>query len=567
MGIIETVNVAVLYPILTYSLDEQSTQSSNFFFTLINNLAKAIPVDDPLIANCILYIILALLSFLFGIAYVLISTRITSKIVNASKQKIFNKYTNSDYQFFVDNKQGDLLYNISRAPTFITQLLELLTRMFVDIILSISIFILLLSISLTGTIVIMIGGVGYYYFTKYLSQKVSYITGTGRYKASTRENVIVNEFINGIKQIKVFETFPYWRTQFNKAVDDFWKLWRKDAFWLQTPGLMLNLLLFSSLVIVVIIIRIQNPVNFVSIIPVFGTFAFATLKLMPRLSSLGSYRMQIMSALPNVEVVHAVLKDESYTKIKNGTDKFIELHSGIELKNVKFAYKKRGEVLHNVSLKIEKGRMTAIVGASGSGKSTIVDLMLRLYDVDEGGMYIDGKNIKDYDITTILKKSGFVSQETFIYHASIRDNITFGNEYKEQEIVEAAKLADAHEFVQQFPEKYDTLVGDRGVKLSGGQKQRIAIARAMIRKPEILILDEATSSLDNVSENIVQRAIDKVSKKCTTVIIAHRLSTIQNADIIYVLDKGKIVEFGTHDQLMENGGEYWHLYNIQIQKE
>jgi ABC-type multidrug transport system fused ATPase/permease subunit len=207
--------------------------------------------------------------------------------------------------------------------------------------------------------------------------------------------------------------------------------------------------------------------------------------------------------------------------------------------------------------------MTAIVGASGSGKSTIVDLLLRLYDVDEGGMYIDNKNIKDYDITTILEKSGFVSQETFIYNASIRDNVAFGNEYNEHEIVEAAELADADAFVQQFPEKYDTLVGDRGVKLSGGQKQRIAIARAMIRHPEILILDEATSSLDNVSENIVQRAIDKVSKKCTTVIIAHRLSTIQNADIIYVLDQGKIVEWGTHDQLMEQKGVYWHLYNIQ----
>jgi ABC-type multidrug transport system fused ATPase/permease subunit len=567
IGILETVNVAVLYPILTYSLDEQSTQSSNFFFILINNLAKTIPTADPLIANCILFIILALLSFLFGITYVLISTRITSKIVKESKQKLFNKYTHSDYQFFVDNKQGDLLYNISRAPSFITSVLQSLTKMFVDIILSISIFILLLSISLTGTIIIMVGGVGYYVFTKYLSLRVSYITGTGRYKASTRENVIVNEFINGIKQIKVFKTHPYWRTQFNKAVNDFWKLWRKDTFWLQTPGLMLNMLMFSSIVLVVIIIKIQNPVDFVSLIPVFGTFAFAAFKVIPKLASFGTYRMQIMSALPNVEVVHAVLKDESYTNIKNGTEKFIELNSGIELKNVKFAYKKRGEVLHNVSLKMEKGKMTAIVGASGSGKSTIVDLLLRLYDVDEGGMYIDDKNIKEYDIATFLEKTGFVSQDTFIHNASIRDNVAFGNEYTEHEIVEAAKLADAHEFVQQFPEKYDTLVGDRGVKLSGGQKQRIAIARAMIRKPEILILDEATSSLDNVSENIVQKAIDKVSKKCTTLIIAHRLSTIQNADVIYVLNQGKIVECGTHDQLMNQKGEYWNLYNIQIQKE
>ncbi|UCH72146.1 MAG: ATP-binding cassette domain-containing protein, partial [Thermoplasmatales archaeon] len=206
---------------------------------------------------------------------------------------------------------------------------------------------------------------------------------------------------------------------------------------------------------------------------------------------------------------------------------------------------------------------TALVGPSGSGKSTIVNLLLRLYDVKEGGVYIDNLNIKDYDIFSFLQKVGFVGQETFIYNASIKENIAFGGEYTDFEIMDAARLANADEFIENFPDGYDTIVGDQGMRLSGGEKQRIAIARAMIRKPEILILDEATSSLDNVSENTVQKAINKVSKNCTTFIIAHRLSTIQNADIINVLDKGKIVEKGTHEELIRKKGRYWDLHNIQ----
>jgi ATP-binding cassette subfamily B protein/subfamily B ATP-binding cassette protein MsbA len=239
------------------------------------------------------------------------------------------------------------------------------------------------------------------------------------------------------------------------------------------------------------------------------------------------------------------------------------LHSGIELKNVTFAYKNRETLLNNASLSINKDKITALVGSSGSGKSTIVNLLLRLHDVNDGGVYIDNTNIKEFDIFSFLKKVGFVSQDTFIFNASVRDNIAFGNVYTDQEILEAAKLANADEFIQKLPEKYDTMAGDRGMRLSGGEKQRIAIARAMIRKPEIVILDEATSSLDNVSENVVQKAINNISKNCTTFIIAHRLSTIQNADIIYVIDHGEIVESGKHAELLQKKGKYWELYNIQ----
>jgi ABC-type multidrug transport system fused ATPase/permease subunit len=273
--------------------------------------------------------------------------------------------------------------------------------------------------------------------------------------------------------------------------------------------------------------------------------------------------MEFMHTLPNAEAVYKILKDTTYSKIKNGDREFTRLNSCIELKNVKFAHKDRNILLDNISFEIKKDKVTALVGASGSGKSTIVDLLLRLHDVDIGGVYIDNINIKEYDIFSFLRKVGFVSQEAFIFNATIKENIAFGGEYTDQEIMQAAKLANADEFIQSMPEKYNTLVGDRGLKLSGGEKQRIAIARAVIRKPEILILDEATSSLDNVSEKVVQDAINKVSKSCTTFIIAHRLSTIQNADIINVLDNGKIVESGSHKELLAKKGQYWKLHNIQ----
>jgi len=562
-AIFETVNVAVLYPILTLGLDIEPQLSGNPFLILIHNLARMIPIHDALIANCILFIILVALAFLFGMMFAFYSAKITARIVADYQQRISDKYINSNYQFFIDNKQGELLYKGNRAPVFISLLLSSLLKFAAEIILSISILVLLFSLSWMGTILVIVGGTGFYLFTRYLSLKISYIAGTKQYESSQSQNVILNEYITGVKQIKVFGTSSKWRTSFNKAVINYWQFWRKNNFWLQAPTLVLTLLMFSLIVILVIAIRILYPADFILIIPVFGTFTFAIFRLLPKLAGFGRYGMQITSALPDVELVYGVLMDDRYSKIKDGSKILLKFSSSIEFKYVKFAHKGREAILNGVSFKIEKDKMTAIVGPSGAGKSTIVDLLLRLYDIDDGEIYTDNVNLNEYNISSVLKKIGFVSQESFIYNASAKDNINFGNEYTLPETIEAAKLANAHEFIEQLPQKYESLLGDRGVRLSGGEKQRIAIARAMIRKPEILILDEATSSLDNVSENIVQEAINRVSKNCTTLVIAHRLSTIQNADIIYVLDKGKIVESGTHDQLIKQKGKYWELYNIQ----
>jgi ABC-type multidrug transport system fused ATPase/permease subunit len=222
-------------------------------------------------------------------------------------------------------------------------------------------------------------------------------------------------------------------------------------------------------------------------------------------------------------------------------------------------------IINGLNLSIEKGKQVAIVGPSGMGKSTIASLLLKLYTPNAGTIELDGINIQNLDTTAYRKLIAFVPQEILLFGGSIKENIAYGKpEATQQEIIEAAKTANAHEFISGFSDGYDTLVGDRGVKLSGGQRQRIAIARAVLKNPEILILDEATSSLDSQSEYLVQEALDRLLQNRTSIVVAHRLSTIKNADLIVVLDKGVIAEQGTHLQLMAiEEGIYKRYYTIQ----
>ena len=287
---------------------------------------------------------------------------------------------------------------------------------------------------------------------------------------------------------------------------------------------------------------------------------YSALKILPKLLSSGSNNAALLNSWPNLERIYRFLNDETYQSIQNGDKKFLHLDSDISFENVSFRYFKNQELIEGVNLVIKQNRMTALVGHSGSGKSTIVSLLLRLYDVESGEITINGIDLREYDLESYLEKVGYVSQNTFVYNASVRENIAFGGIFSDEKIVEAAIKANAHDFIVNLPEGYDTIVGDQGLRLSGGEKQRIAIARALVRDPEILLLDEATSSLDNESESIVQSSINKVSKNVTTFVVAHRLSTIRNADNIYVMSKGKIVENGKHDELIEKRGMYYELY-------
>jgi ATP-binding cassette, subfamily B, bacterial len=250
--------------------------------------------------------------------------------------------------------------------------------------------------------------------------------------------------------------------------------------------------------------------------------------------------------------------------IDSGSLALPQVQGEIELKDVTFAYPDRSTVVNKLSLKVPAGQTIAIVGATGSGKSTLVKLLLRLYEINSGTITLDGLNIQDLHLADLRRSIGLVSQDIFLFHGSVRENIAYGTpDATLESVIAAAKIAEADDFIDRLPEHYDTIVGERGQKLSGGQRQRIAIARAVLKNPPILILDEATSAVDNETEAAIQRSLDKITVNRTTIAIAHRLSTIRNAHCIYVMDRGELVEAGTHDELLAVNKIYAGLWNIQ----
>ena len=281
-------------------------------------------------------------------------------------------------------------------------------------------------------------------------------------------------------------------------------------------------------------------------VAMYSVLLFITQRLLWPLTELGDTFDLYQRAMASFRRINTLKNTQP--EIKNGDIESNGINEKIQLKKVNFSYVEDFPVLNDVSLSIQKGSTTAIVGSTGSGKSTLIKLLLRLYDVDSGQIMFDDADIKDLEVHSLRKNIGLVSQDIFLFEGTVFDNIAYGNlDATEEEIWQAAKLSESDEFINLLPNKKDTVVGERGQKLSGGQRQRISIARAILKNPEILILDEATSAVDNETEAAIQRSLDTLKDGRTVVAIAHRLSTIRNADIIYVLEKGEIVESGTHD--------------------
>jgi ATP-binding cassette subfamily B protein len=251
---------------------------------------------------------------------------------------------------------------------------------------------------------------------------------------------------------------------------------------------------------------------------------------------------------------------------RKGAVKLGCIEGNIEYKNVSFAYDKNVGVLDNINLSIDKGRTIALVGPSGGGKTTLCSLLMRFYDVSDGAICIDGQDIRNVKIKSLRKSVGIVQQDVYLFSGTLKENIAYGRpDASDEEIIDAAKKANIHEFITGLENGYDTYAGERGVRLSGGQKQRVSIARVFLKNPQILILDEATSALDNESERFIQNSLDSLSRDRTTVVIAHRLSTIRNADEIAVIAEGQIKERGTHKDLLEKNGLYAKYYNMQFE--
>jgi ABC-type multidrug transport system fused ATPase/permease subunit len=513
----------------------------------------------------ILLVIQALFSYLRTICFAIVSEKGMADV----RKDLYNKMISQPILFFEENRVGELT---SRITTDVEQLQSVFSitlaeffRQIIILIVGVGILAYLtprlaLIMLMVVPVVVILAMVFGRYIRKISKKRQDQLANT---------NTIVEETFQSFSVVKSFTNEWFESLRYGNSINELVSISLRFA---KTRGLFfafIILLLFGS----IMFILFQGAVLVQQGEMVAGdllSFVIYTMVLGGAIASLGNLYTAVAGAIGATERVQQILKEPVEIKINEGkVRKSLKLKGHINFQNLSFSYPTRKDVgvLKNINLEVEPGSKVALVGQSGSGKSTIVKLLMKFYTPDNGDILVDQKNVNDYNLTTYRQNIGIVPQEVILFGGTIRENILYGKpEATEAELLAAAEKSNSLEFIDSFPDRLDTIVGERGVKLSGGQRQRIAIARAILKDPSILILDEATSSLDAKSEQIVQDALDKLMEGRTSVIIAHRLATIKNVDCIYVLDKGEIVEKGTHIELAnKNEGTYSQFAKLQFE--
>ena len=533
-----------------------------------SNMSDAIGLIDMSNINSVAIALFVLFGFqsLFSFVRVVLFNNVTENALRDLRNDAFSKLVYMPMDFFNRNKVGELT---SRLSSDIAQIQETLrttiAEFFRQIIIVVGGILFLFFISwklaliMLGTVPVMaiVAVIFGRYIRKLSKEAQDYIA---------ESNSIVEEALTGIANVKSFTNEFFIFNNYKKSTQQTRDLNVRSGIW---RGLFVSFIIFCLFGAIVFIVwrglLMTQGANPELNTEGFYQFVLFTIMMGASVGSLPDLYASVQKAIGATENLMDIIQQDTEVQLNQGTRKD-RLTGSISFDNVRFSYPQRSdvEVLKGISFDIQQNQTLALVGQSGSGKSTISNLLLQFYALSEGGIMFDGIPAKDFELNALREQMAIVPQEVILFSGNIRENILFGNPAAtEEQIIEAAKQANAWEFIDAFPNKLDTEVGDRGIQLSGGQKQRIAIARAILKNPTILILDEATSALDSESERLVQDALDKLMKGRTSVVIAHRLSTIRNADQILVLQSGVIEESGTHQSLMELKGLYADYVGLQ----
>lgn len=490
-----------------------------------------------------------------------VSARLWLSISAATRRQVLARTLDRPYGYFLDKKQGRLVELLYHEPNHFSYAVQAAIEQLSNMLTMVVLLGLLLAVSWKVMLLLAAFGVVYAGVMASFS-KLTHADGPVRQEAEGEALAILAESIAGIRQLKIFSATERIHDLYGAAIQRLQRVLARhwvisllparinEVFWVGVLGLLLCLPALGF---------VEDPRT---IMPVLALSAAIGFRVGPYFSQMGQGWLTLKFFLPAARVVgELAASDEPSQASQAGRVPFNGLREGIRFERVSFAYGRRTPALQDITVEIREGEMTAIVGPSGAGKSTLVDLLIRFYEPGEGRIVVDGLDLRDYDRDSWLGAIGFVSQDTFIFHGTVAENIALSRAgAAREEIMEAAQKANAHGFIERLPQGYETVVGDRGLKLSGGERQRLAIARALLRDPRILIFDEATSALDTQSESEVQAAMERAACGRTVIVIAHRLSTVVRADHIVVLDGGRVVEEGRHADLVVRKGLYAALY-------
>ncbi len=485
------------------------------------------------------------------------------RLTNNLYKRIFEQLQSLSLRFYGQVKAGEILNTMTSETTGLRQFVGSLSNLFIrlTIILTYAIMSMRISwqLSIISTLLFGLAAAG-------ISTFNARIRGASFPESAARGKLvsIASEFINGIRTVQAFSTQDFERRRFYRAADEV-ATTTKHAIrqYAAVRPIAESIAIVILISIIVVGMTVYVPSGELQV-PTLLTFVFVLMRLAPAVQEVSGRFAELNGLQGAVQNVENFLRTEDKHYIQNGYRQFPGLRQAIEVVAVDFEHLPGEPVLSDITLTIPKGKTIALVGASGAGKSTLADLIARFYDPTRGRILFDGIDLREYDLTAVHNRMAIVSQDTFIFNASVRDNIAYGiTDINERAVLDAARLANALEFIKELPNGLDTMLGDRGVRLSGGQRQRIAIARALLRNPEILIMDEATSALDSVSERLIQKSLEDLSVGRTVIAIAHRLSTIMRADKVVVMEQGRIIEQGTYQELLSLRGKLWKYHQMQ----
>jgi ATP-binding cassette subfamily B protein/subfamily B ATP-binding cassette protein MsbA len=537
---------------------------NNFYYYVQQMIADFGPATALLFLGLFLaFMTLLKTSCYFASTAVMIPLR--TGVVRDIRVLVYSKVMHLPMGFFSEERKGDIIARMSgdvgEVETSITSSLDMLIKNPILILFYFGTLIVT-SWQLTLFTIIVLPGMGWVMGKVGKKLKRQSLEAQGKWSETMSQ---LEETLGGLRIIKAFTAEKKMVDRFTQCSNEFRSATNKVA---TRQALAHPMSEFLGTLLIVVVLWFGGSLilsNHSSIdAPTFIFYMVILYSIINPLKDFSKASYNIPKGLASMERVDKILKAENPIKETAHPKELKELNERIEFKHINFSYDGKREILKDINLTVKKGKTVALVGQSGSGKSTLVDLLPRYHDVTDGSITIDGTDIKETKIADLRSLIGNVNQEAILFNDTFFNNIAFGVEGATMEqVVEAAKIANAHDFIMEKPEGYQTNIGDRGSKLSGGQRQRISIARAILKNPPILILDEATSALDTESERLVQEALEKLMKTRTTIAIAHRLSTIKNADEICVLHDGEIVERGKHEELIQKNGYYKRLHDMQ----